>query len=157
MHKYAATVELELGQLPAVPGFQGELGQVFLNLLVNAAHAVTERMGCDSLGIIRISTHLDGDSVEVRVSDNGSGIAPENRARIFEPFFSTKEVGHGSGQGLAISRSIVVDKHAGALWFDSEPGVGTTFFVRLPLAAEAQCGASASLAASDRPPVSVSA
>jgi signal transduction histidine kinase len=132
--KYAAEVEVQLAEIPHVPGYQGELGQVFLNLFVNAAHAVTERFGENMLGRIRVSSALCDDKVEIRIADNGTGIRVEDQARIFEPFFTTKEIGRGTGQGLAISRSIIVDKHGGSLWFESERGVGTTFFIRLPSA-----------------------
>jgi PAS domain S-box-containing protein len=135
--KYVAEVETDFGALPPVACYIAELNQVFLNLLVNAADAVAERRAREQSqepGRIQVSTRLEGDHVAIRVSDSGCGIAPEIQARVFEPFFTTKEVGKGSGQGLAIARSIVKDKHAGTLSFTSRPGVGTTFTILLPIA-----------------------
>ena len=132
--RYVARVESNLGQVPLVPCYPGELNQVFLNLVVNAAHAITERFGKgDVRGLIRVQTTADGASVLISVGDNGCGISEQNAARIFEPFFTTKPVGSGTGQGLAIARSIVSDKHRGELTFESRPGEGTMFFVRLPV------------------------
>jgi signal transduction histidine kinase len=131
--KYAAEVEVSVRDLPSVLGYPGELNQVLLNLLVNAAHAIIDRFGEQSrLGRVGVSAQAEGDWVIIRIADNGCGISAEHRARIFEPFFTTKGVGRGSGQGLAIARSIVVDKHGGTLGFDSAPGEGTTFTLRLP-------------------------
>jgi two-component system NtrC family sensor kinase len=133
-YKYVADVETELGELPLVPCLVGELNQVFLNLVVNAAHAIEAALrGTQGRGTIRVSTRREGDAVVIAVSDTGTGIPEEIRGRVFEPFFTTKEVGKGTGQGLAIARSVVVDKHGGKLTFETAPGRGTTFFVRLPL------------------------
>jgi two-component system, NtrC family, sensor kinase len=132
--KYVADVQLDLGELPPVECRIGDLNQVFLNLLINAAHAIADRQGPDgSRGHIRLSTRLQGECVVVEVSDDGCGIPPEIQARIFEPFFTTKEVGRGTGQGLAISRSIVADRHGGALYFRTTRGVGTTFVAEVPV------------------------
>ena len=137
--KYVAQVETELASnLPLVECLAGEMNQVFLNLLVNAAHAVadTASVASGSKGRIIISTRSVGEeAVEVRIQDTGCGIRPEHRARIFEQFFTTKEVGKGTGQGLAIARNVVVNKHGGTIDFESEVGQGTTFVVRLPRAA----------------------
>ena len=78
-------------------------------------------------------TRRDGDWVEIRVADTGTGIPEAIRARIFDPFFTTKEVGRGTGQGLAIAHSVVTEKHGGTIRFDTRPGEGTTFVVRLPI------------------------
>src|ERR1035438_6767462 len=101
--------------LPAVTCNIGELNQVFLNLIVDAAHAIQDAARDVSTGEIRISTAALEDAVIVRISDNGCGIAAENVTKIYDPFFTTKEVGRGTGQGLAIARSIIVDKHGGEL------------------------------------------
>jgi two-component system NtrC family sensor kinase len=133
--KYVAEVKVELGELPLIPCYPGELNQVLLNLLVNAAHAVAERFGpVGERGLIEAVTLLEGAHVLIRVSDNGAGILPEHESRIFEPFFTTKPVGAGTGQGLAIARSIVVEKHGGSLAFESVRGEGTSFTVQLPVA-----------------------
>jgi signal transduction histidine kinase len=85
------------------------------------------------MGQISVSTRALADRIEIRIGDNGTGIPPEIQDRIFDPFFTTKEVGHGTGQGLAIAYNIVVNKHAGSITFDTEPGQGTTFIITLPL------------------------
>lgn len=134
--KYVAEVETDLGDLPPVPCHVGSLNQVFLNLIVNAAHAIGDVVrDSGEKGRIRIRSGVDGDAVRVTIEDTGSGIPESVRARIFDPFFTTKEVGRGTGQGLAIARSIVVDKHGGQLTFDTTMGVGTTFHLLLPLGA----------------------
>ena len=136
--KYAATLETDFDPLlPLVPCFPGEFNQVILNLLVNAAHAIEEAnlaKGANQLGLIRVTTRNNVDSVEVRISDTGVGIPEAIRSRIFDPFFTTKAVGKGTGQGLSIARAVIVDKHRGKIDLVSEPGQGTTFILRLPLA-----------------------
>lgn len=131
--KHVADVTTELGELPPLLCYPGELHQVLLNLLVNAAHAISQRFGASGRGQIHVSTAYAGGAVVIRVRDNGSGIDLANRPRIFEPFFTTKGIGQGSGQGLAISRSIVSDKHGGTLSFESVVGEGTMFVVTLPI------------------------
>jgi signal transduction histidine kinase len=132
--KYVADVETDFGDLPLVLCNIGDLNQVFLNLLVNAAHAIGETMkGSGQKGKIRVRTASEGSTVLVTISDTGCGIPEVNRTKIFDPFFTTKEVGRGTGQGLAIARSVVVDRHKGTLTFESEVGRGTTFYIRLPL------------------------
>jgi signal transduction histidine kinase len=124
--------------------YAGEVNQVVLNLIVNAAHAigdVVKEQG--GKGKIRVATRVVGECVEIAISDTGKGIPPEVRSRIFDPFFTTKEVGKGTGQGLAIARTVVVDKHGGTLHFDTEVGKGTTFYIRLPIAGPASASAAA--------------
>ena len=133
-YKYVADVECDYGEIPLVPCHVGELNQVFLNIIVNAAHAIESAIrGSDRRGRILVETRLEGDSVRISISDTGTGIPREVQERVFDPFFTTKDVGKGTGQGLSIARSVVVDKHRGTLTFDSEPGRGSTFHVRLPL------------------------
>jgi signal transduction histidine kinase len=117
----------------------GEFNQVILNLIVNAAHAIADVVGKEGAkkGTIRVQTRNCPDWVEIRVRDTGSGIPEKVRARIFDPFFTTKEIGKGTGQGLAIARSVVVDKHDGSIDFETEEGKGTTFIIRLPHDAKA--------------------
>jgi signal transduction histidine kinase len=112
----------------------GEFNQVILNIVINAAHAIADKEGGKAKGIIGVSTRRHGDGVEIRVSDTGTGIPEAARGRIFDPFFTTKEVGRGTGQGLAIARSVIVDKHRGEISFETEMGRGTTFVIRLPQA-----------------------
>jgi signal transduction histidine kinase len=132
--KYVAKVETDLGSLPLVVCNASDMNQVFLNLLVNAAHAIGDMVKrTERLGIIRVRTALEAHTVLISISDTGSGIPEDIRDKIFDPFFTTKEVGRGTGQGLAIARSVVVDKHGGSITFSSEVGKGTTFHVRLPL------------------------
>jgi PAS domain S-box-containing protein len=132
--KYVAVVETELGDIPPVPCFLNDLSQVFLNLFINAAHAIADVVGqSGTRGTIRVRTYKDGGDVVIAISDTGSGIPAAIRHRIFEPFFTTKEVGRGTGQGLALARSVVVDQHGGSILFDTKEGKGTTFFIRIPL------------------------
>jgi signal transduction histidine kinase len=121
-----------LGDVPAVPCHISEISQVFLQLIVNAAHAIAGAHTPPARGAIRIRTWCEPGAVLISVADNGTGIAEDIRDRIFDPFFTTKPVGGGAGHGLALARSIVVDRHAGALSFETTPGRGTTFLVRLP-------------------------
>ena len=132
--KYVADVETELGDLPPIRCHLGDLNQVFLNLLVNAAHAIADVVGdTGQRGKIVVRTARDGDDVvTIAISDTGCGIPPDVRGKIFDPFFTTKEVGKGTGQGLAIARS-VTERHGGTLTFETEVGRGTTFTIRLPV------------------------
>ncbi len=137
--KYVAEVEFDLDDaLPIVTAFPGEVNQVFLNIIVNAAHAIGECNddGASGKGSIRISTKSTDTHVVVTIQDNGTGISDENRGRIFDPFFTTKEVGKGTGQGLSIAHSVIVQKHGGMLTCDSTPGEGTTFKIQLPIDGE---------------------
>jgi signal transduction histidine kinase len=131
--KHVAEMELDLeSAMPPVVCIPGELSQVFLNLIVNAAHAI-EGLGDKEMGRISVSTRRHDGRLEIRVADTGGGVPDSIRKNIFDPFFTTKEVGKGTGQGLAIVHNIVVNTHGGELTFESEPGKGTTFVIRLPL------------------------
>jgi len=134
--KYVANLKMDLDPaLPLVGCLAGELGQVLLNLIVNAADAITdaEKDRPGDTGVITITTRLVDNSAEIRLSDSGTGIPLDVRSRIFDPFFTTKDVGKGSGQGLALAYATVVRKHHGTIDFETTVGVGTTFTVRLPL------------------------
>jgi len=131
-YKYVATAETQLEPLPPVTCNIGELNQVFLNLIVNAAHAIADTGKDVSTGRITIATASAGNSVSIRIGDNGCGIRPENIEKIFDPFFTTKAVGKGTGQGLALARTIV-ERHGGAIAVESTQGVGTTFVITLPV------------------------
>ncbi len=136
--KFVATLETDLDpSLPAVPVIPGEFNQMILNLLVNAAHAVSAATdaGARGMGTIRVTTRAADDSAEIIISDSGCGMPPDVQRRIFDPFFTTKDVGKGTGQGLTLAHDVVVNKHAGSIEVSSEPGAGTTFTIRLPLAA----------------------
>jgi two-component system NtrC family sensor kinase len=131
--KYVAEVETDFGDLPPVICSLSDVNQVFLNLLVNAAHAIGDVVGdTGSKGTIRLKTRREGSMAVISIADTGAGIPAGIRERIFDPFFTTKQVGRGTGQGLAIARS-VVDRHKGTLTFESEVSKGTTFYVRLPI------------------------
>ena len=133
-YKYVAKLELDLGELPAIKVYPGDIGQVVVNLVVNAAQAIGDCKNKDGeLGLIRIQTTCDSKWVTITVSDTGGGIPEGVRQRIFDPFFTTKDIGHGSGQGLAISRNIVHEKHQGEIALESTVGQGSTFFIRLPI------------------------
>ena len=138
--KYVAELTTDLDPaLPLVPCFGGEFNQVILNLTVNAAHAIGEVTSeSGRLGRIHITTRTAGTFAEILIEDSGCGIPETIQPRIFDPFFTTKPVGKGTGQGLAIAHSVIVRKHGGSIRFESEPGQGTTFIVRLPLAPEEQ-------------------
>jgi PAS domain S-box-containing protein len=133
--KYAAELETDFDtSLPPVRCYPGEFNQVILNLIVNAAHAISDAnraLGREK-GKITVRTKNQAEYVEIRIEDTGTGIPEKVRSRIFDPFFTTKEVGKGTGQGLAIARSVVVDKHGGTLDFETVEGAGTAFIVRLP-------------------------
>jgi PAS domain S-box-containing protein len=133
--KYVAEMVTDFDPaLPPVPCLAGDVNQVILNLIINAAHAIADVVaGTDAKGQITVGTRRGRGWVEVRVSDTGTGIPEAVRPKIFEPFFTTKEVGKGTGQGLAIARSVVVEKHGGSITFETEVGKGTTFVIRLPL------------------------
>ncbi len=137
-YRHLAVLKTDLTDLPPVQCNIGDINQVLLNLIVNAAHAIADARGVagapDAMGTLRVCTRSDGDDVLVAISDTGCGIPDDVRSRIFDPFFTTKEVGRGTGQGLAISRTIVNEKHGGSLTFESVLGEGTTFELRLPLA-----------------------
>ena len=126
--KYRAKVVVDLEPLPTLSGKPGEINQVILNLLINAAQAMT------GFGEIHISTRAVGDSVELRVRDNGPGIPPEVRSQLFKPFFTTKPAGAGTGLGLSISRAIV-ESHGGTIEAENRPDGGAEFRVTLPTAA----------------------
>ncbi len=136
-YKYVATVHRQFGEIPECMCNVGELSQVFLNLIVNAAHALADAGRDAETGRITIRTELVQDGVEIQFEDNGCGMAADIMEKIYDPFFTTKEVGRGSGQGLAIARSIIVDKHMGRISVESTPGAGSCFTLRLPLDAEA--------------------
>lgn len=135
--KYAADLKLDLSpELPSVSCFADEMGQVFLNIIVNAAHAIANKFGenpDNEKGLIKISSRQNGDFVEVQIADNGMGIHDIIKDKIFDPFFTTKEVGKGTGQGLTIAHDVVAGKHGGSITLESDLGVGTTFTIRLPL------------------------
>ena len=137
--KYVADLKTDFEEtLPLVPIFRAEFNQVILNMIVNAAHAVAEnnKESPSEKGTIRIRTVHEGDQAKIYIGDTGAGIPEEIRHKIFDLFFTTKEPGKGTGQGLAISHSVIVKKHNGTLTVESQEGKGTTFIIGLPLEAE---------------------
>jgi len=139
--KYVAELITDFDEsLPLVPCFQAELNQVILNLIVNAAHAIAEanKDNPTQMGKIRISTRCEDNWAKIYISDTGSGIPEEIRHKIFDLFFTTKEPGKGTGQGLAISHSVIVEKHKGTITLESREGKGTTFIISLPLVSETE-------------------
>lgn len=134
--KYVADLTADLdAELPAVQCIAGDIHQVILNLIINAADAISDRDkdNADTKGQILVSTRREGDWVEIRVGDTGMGIPETIQSRIFDPFFTTKSVGKGTGQGLAIAHAIIVQKHQGSIQFETQRGAGTTFVIRLPI------------------------
>ena len=139
--KYVAETKLDLDpNLPPILCFIGEFNQCILNLIVNASHAIADavKTNPETKGLITLQTRRDGDFVEVRVTDTGTGIPESARPHIFEPFFTTKDVGKGTGQGLSIVYGCVVKRHGGTVSFETEMGRGTTFILRLPISARAK-------------------
>jgi signal transduction histidine kinase len=124
--KYKCEIAREFGDIPQVECLPSQLNQVFLNILVNAGHAIEHH------GTIRIATGRENDGVYVEIQDSGKGIAPDNLARIFDPFFTTKPIGQGTGLGLSLSYSII-RKHHGRIDVQSALGSGTKFRIYLPL------------------------
>lgn len=134
--KYVAELVTEFDpELPPVTCLPGEFNQVVLNLIVNAAHAIGDTLpeGESRKGTITVTTKHDNGWAEIRIRDTGTGIPEHARGKIFDPFFTTKGVGKGTGQGLAIARSVIVDKHGGTISFETETGRGTVFILRLPV------------------------
>jgi len=134
--KYVADLEFSFEEnLPMVPCLPGEMNQVFLNIIVNAAHAIAEVVNEEDnkKGKITVVTQSKDNEVEIRIADTGKGIPAKIRPFIFDPFYTTKGVGKGTGQGLALAHSTVVEKHGGDLTFETELGRGTTFIIRLPM------------------------
>lgn len=133
--KYVADLDADLDpSLPPVSCLPGEFNQVILNLIVNAAHAIGDAVhqGKTKKGKISVITRNCKDWAEILIRDTGTGIPKEIQPRIFDPFFTTKEIGKGTGQGLAIARSVIVNRHSGTIEFETEEGQGTTFIIRLP-------------------------
>jgi len=128
------SVEVDLGELPRVQCYPGELSQVLQSLLVNAAQAVVERFGSSNRrGWIHVTTKTVGDVLVITVADSEAGIPAEHHARVFEPFFTTKPQGRGSGQALAIAQAIVVNEYGGSLTFESAAGSGSTVRLEIPI------------------------
>jgi len=137
--KYVADLKTDFDEsLPLVPIFRAEFNQVILNMIVNAAHAIAEinKDNQSEKGAIHIRTNREGDQAKICIGDTGAGIPEEIRHKIFDLFFTTKEPGKGTGQGLAISHSVIVKKHSGTLTLESQEGEGTIFSIGLPLEAE---------------------
>lgn len=135
--KYVADIKLELDpELPKISCLSDEMGQVILNLLVNSAHAIEDKLGEtpeEEKGTITIVTAQQPPWVVIRISDTGNGMPKHVMKKIFEPFFTTKSTGKGTGQGLAIAYDVVANKHGGSIQVDSQVGQGTTFTIELPL------------------------
>lgn len=134
--KYAAQVTLDLAEnLPDVKALPAELSQVILNMIINAADAIAEKLGESSptLGAITVRTRSAKDHIRIEIEDSGCGMSAEIRDRVFDLFFTTKDVGKGTGQGLAISHEVIVKQHGGTIDIASTPGAGTTFVICLPL------------------------
>lgn len=130
-YKYVARIECDLGDIPQTYCYLGDLNQVFLNLIINASHAIADTNQCS--GLIKVATTTTSHWIVISIADNGSGIPEAIQHRIFDPFFTTKEVGQGTGQGLAISHNIIVEKHGGKLCFETNVNQGTTFYISLPI------------------------
>lgn len=130
--KYVAEVKETLAEVPTIKALGGQINQVLLNIIVNAAHAIKAK-GSQSLGLITINTYADERFVYCSITDSGVGIPDAMRKNVFDPFFTTKPVGQGTGLGLSISYDIIVNKHQGEILLESEEGQGSTFIIKLPV------------------------
>ncbi len=134
--KYSSELKTELCENPPLINCAiDQINQALLNIIVNAAQAIEEKFGRtgNKKGLIVIRTDCNEDSLKIKISDNGVGIPQEYIDKIYEPFFTTKEVGKGTGQGLALVHDIIVNKHGGSITVESEVNVGTTFTITLPI------------------------
>jgi two-component system NtrC family sensor kinase len=120
-------VETDFGELPEIECYPQMLNQVFLNLLVNAGQAI------EGEGKITVRTRLEGGDAHISIADTGRGMTSTQKAKAFQAGFTTKALGEGAGLGLSIAREIIEDKHRGSIYFESEPGKGTTFHIRVPV------------------------
>ncbi|MEG4277050.1 PAS domain S-box protein [Microcoleus sp. MON1_C1] len=127
----AIQVVKEYGQLPLVECYAGLLNQVFMNIIANAIDALQEPL--ENPGVIRIRTEVEGTFALIKIADNGAGITDQVKQRIFDPFYTTKPIGSGTGMGLAISHSIIVEKHKGEINCISALAKGTEFTIKIPL------------------------
>jgi len=142
-YRYVAELTTRFGELPPVRCQASEIGQVVLNLVVNAAHAIADVVrNTENKGQLEVCTWRDGDQAIIAIRDSGTGISEDIRPRIFDPFFTTKAVGKGTGQGLALAWAVIKQKHGGTLTFESTVGEGTVFYIRLPIAGISSAGAS---------------
>lgn len=136
-YKYIAEIETDFAaDVGSIECYANELNQVFLNLIINAAHAIEEKQA--GMGLIRVTTRKLNDMIEILIQDSGAGIPAEIQEKVFNLFFTTKAVGKGTGQGLSLSHSIIVEKHQGKMFFESNIDVGTTFHIQLPIQFEEQ-------------------
>jgi PAS domain S-box-containing protein len=123
--------------LPPVPCHRAQINQAFMHLIKNATEAITAKVkeGAGQRGTIKISTRSEKGYVEIWLSDNGAGIPEDIQSKVFDPFFTTKAKGDGMGQGLAICRTVIEEKHGGKIRFETVPNNGTIFIIQLPLEA----------------------
>jgi PAS domain S-box-containing protein len=141
-YKYVADVETDFGNLPPIVCHAGDINQAVLNIVINAAHAITDVVkGSENRGKICVRTRCEGAQIVIEIEDTGGGIPLDVQPKIFDPFFTTKEVGKGTGQGLSMARAVIVEKHKGELSFATRLGQGTTFCLRLPINGKARAPA----------------
>ncbi|MFK8115261.1 MAG: PAS domain S-box protein [Rubripirellula sp.] len=139
--KLLANLEFDLDpQLGMVEVLPAELSQVFINMIVNAADSIAEKLGNEpqELGSIKITTRNEGNHIRIEFSDSGMGIPKSIQQKIFNKFFTTKEVGKGTGQGLSISCNVIAEKHGGNIEVESEEGKGTSFILTIPRSPNSQ-------------------
>ncbi|MFA6653095.1 MAG: ATP-binding protein [Candidatus Delongbacteria bacterium] len=131
--KYVAEVETYPAEnLPEITCHIGDINQVILNMITNSCDAIAEKK-TEEKGLIKISTSFDKAFIYITIEDNGAGVPTGLKEKIFQPFFTTKQIGKGTGQGLALSYDIIVNKHNGGIKVDSEHGKGTIFTIKLPI------------------------
>lgn len=137
--KYVSNLTLDLASdMPLVICNPNEIKQVVLNLIVNSVQAISDKIGdrFENKGEIRIQTAALDDRILIKVIDNGAGIQQSDLDRIFDPFFTTKKAARGSGQGLAISKAVIEDRHQGKIRIETEMDKGSTFIIELPINAD---------------------
>ena len=138
--KYLSDIKFELAEnLPGILCLPGELNQVFLNIIINAVHAIEEKnrkLESRDKGLITISTEMNPPWIDIRFKDTGGGVPAEMKDKIFDPFFTTKQIGNGTGQGLAIAYDIINNKHRGIITIEETNSKGSVFLIRLPIEQE---------------------
>ena len=137
--KYTADLETDLmSDLPFIYGFPVALSQVILNIIINAVHTINEKIKAEKIskGLIIIKTKQNENNIQISIKDSGQGIPEDVKPKIFTAFFTTKEVGQGTGQGLSMAYSVIAEQHKGTIFFESEEGIGTTFIINLPIEEE---------------------
>ena len=130
--KYHARIQENLSDIPKIQACGSKIDQVLINLILNASDAIKER-NLKEFGLITITTDIEDGFVRCQIEDNGVGIDKQSMDKIFDPFYTTKPPGRGTGIGLSIAYDIIVNQHNGQVLVESSPMVGTKFIILLPV------------------------